>query len=377
MSGLIAALLHATLLTWIGFDRTIVPSTFTNIWIVWYFYTIIQISRGKLFVLPLLGLLIGLIWHIHIALLPTLFTLPFAFLMGRKKPTLKQSTGSIIAFFILSIPLIVFEIRHRFIQSMGLINNFTQNHGGGSGLEKLIYVSNMTVKNINNLFLSPYSLSSGLKFPFVLFILSFSIYLYVKRVIIKKEIITLSALLIGVIGFFTFSSSLVSEYYLYSIEIIFLGLVSLTLSLLITKRLGTIFILLLLGSLFVKNLYHFTNDYIYKKGYQERKAVIELIDADAKQKGFNCIGISYISTPGENTGFRYFFFLKNTHLIHPSVNISVYNIIIPDELSPEVTRKFGHIGVILPTHKPDKKTIDKSCQTPNTNLTDSLFGYVE
>ncbi len=377
-AGLIAAFLQAILLAWVGFDRRVVPSTPTNLWVIWYFYTIIQIARGRFFVLPILGILIGLIWHIHIALLPTLFALPFAFLVAKKLPKLKEVLLFILTFFITSLPLLIFELRHNFIQTKSMIENFTTGHGGGTGITKLGYVLGMITKNINNLFFSPYSLPEIAKPLFVITILALSLFLIKRKVLTKREFVPLGTMLLGIIGFFTLSSSLISEYYLYSIEIIFVGLIALTFSVLARKKIGLYLVVLILGSLFVKNLYHFVTDYIYKKDYQERKAVVEFITADVKQRGFPCIGISYITTPGENTGFRYFFYLKNQHLVHPSINVPVYNIVIPDELSKdEVKQKFGHIGIIPPTSIPPESTIQKSCQTPNTNLTDSMFGYVE
>lgn len=377
-SGLIAAFLHAILLTWVGFDRTVVPSTLTNIWIVWYVYTIIQIARRRFFVLPILGILIGLIWHIHIALLPTLLAIPVALWVSQKLPKIRQILFFTLGLIVTSLPLFIFEFKHHFIQTKSFIENFTINHGGSTGFTKLFYVLGIVNKNINALFLSPYSLPDITKPIFVILILSLSLLLIKKKLLTQKETLPMLAMLLGIIGFFTLSSSLVSEYYLYSIEIIFVGLVALSLSLLIQNRIGRIFTVTLLGILLINNGYHFLNDYIYKKGYLERKGVVEFITTDASQKGFPCIGISYITAPGENTGFRYFFYLKNQHLIHPSINIPVYNIVIPDELSlSEVKKKFGHIGVIPPTQIPNEQTIAKNCQGPNTNLTDPLLGYVE
>src|SRR5690606_10210336 len=66
--GLIAAFLYATLLSGITIDRRVVPSTPSNLWVIWYFFTVMMIVRGNYSVLPILGVLIGLIWHIHIAL---------------------------------------------------------------------------------------------------------------------------------------------------------------------------------------------------------------------------------------------------------------------------------------------------------------------
>jgi len=377
-TGFIAAFLQAILLPWISFDRRVVPSTPTNLWTIWYFYTIVQIARGKFFVLPILGILIGLIWHIHIALIPTLLAIPFAFLISRKIPKIKELSLFVIAFFVTNIPLMLFEIRHGFSQTRALIENFTTDHGGGSGETKLIYVFEMVIKNVNNLFFSPYTLPDFLKPLFLLIILASSIFLIKKKIITKKEIVPLSVLLFGVIGFFTLSSSLISEYYLYSIEVVFVGLIALTFSHLVKSSTGKILVFFILGILFAKNLYSFVTVDIYKKDYQERKGVVEFIVADAAKSGFPCIGISYITDPGENTGFRYFFYLKNQHLAHPSLKVPVYNIVLPDELAlNEVEKKFGHIGIIPPTYMPPKDMIDQSCKTPDTNLTDSLFGYVE
>lgn len=76
--GLIAAFLQATLLALVQFDRMVVPSTLTNIWVIWYFFVVVSLSRGNYQVLPFLGILIGLIWHIHIALIPALIAIPAA-----------------------------------------------------------------------------------------------------------------------------------------------------------------------------------------------------------------------------------------------------------------------------------------------------------
>src|SRR3989344_1077892 len=88
--GLISSFLQAVLIAPIYFDRRVVPSTPTNLWVVWFFYTIVMLSRGNYSVLPLLALLLAAVWHIHIALLPTLIAIPMAVIFSRKLPTKKQ-----------------------------------------------------------------------------------------------------------------------------------------------------------------------------------------------------------------------------------------------------------------------------------------------
>lgn len=378
-AGLIAAFLHAVLIESIYFDRRNAPSTPTNLWTIWYFYTVIQVSRGNYFVLPLLALLISLIWHIHIALLPALLAIPTAFIVSRKLPNAKQIFYFFITLLLTSLPFIVFELRHKFIQTTSLIDNFTTNHGGGTGLYKLSMVFNIINKNTNALFLSPQSLPENLKPYFTIGLLSLAIILTVKKILTRKEILPQVTWIIGVVIFFSLSSSLISEYYFYSIQIIFIALLTLTLSLMYgLSKAGRIFVLVFLLLIFGKNLYYFISSDIYHKGYKERKAIVDFISKDSKEKGFPCVGVTYITVIGENVGFRHFFYLDKLHLVHPSFKIPVYNIVIPDELSKEkVEKKFGHIGVIPPVFIPSKENIEKSCQTPDTNLTDPMLGYAE
>ncbi|MBI2019269.1 glycosyltransferase family 39 protein [Candidatus Daviesbacteria bacterium] len=386
--GLIISFLYAILLNAVQLDRRVVPSTPTVLWHVWYFYSVVSLARGNYKVLPLLGVLIALIWHIHIALLPALIAIPVAMIVAKKLPNRKQLITSLAAFFITSIPLILFETRHGFQQTISIFQNFfittkllqapLIKSEGATGLYKFQQVLEMITKNINNLFFSPQSFETTQNFIFILLILLSALFLVKKKLLSFKEVIVFYAWVLGVIGFFSLSSSPISEYYFANIEIIFLTIVSLLLYFLFkNSKLGKVIVIAILGIVLIKNTNFMINQYYYSKGYVARKETVDFIVKDAKEKGYPCIGISYITTPGENVGFRYFFYLKNQHLVHPSVDIPVYNIVIPDELSlREVRQKFGHIGVIPPVKIPSKEIIEKSCQTPDTNLTDSMFGYV-
>lgn len=376
--GLIGAFLYATLLSTVNADRWVVPTITTNLWVIWYFYIVVKITRGDYRVLPFLGILLGLIWHVHIALIPSLIAIPAAIIFAKKLPGKKQVVQFFITFSIISLPLFLFEARHGFGQTLSLINNFTASSVGGSGFYKLTQVFNMVTKNISTMFFAPQSFNQTFNIIFVLTILSLSILLIKKKLLLNKELIVFLVWIGGPVIFFGFSPSPISEYYFVSIEIIFLSLASLYLYLLFKSSLiGKILVIIILASISIKNGYFMVTQDYYHKGYVERKAVVNFIREDVKTRGFPCIGISYITAPGENVGFRYLFYLNNVHLIHPSVDVPVYNIVIPDELSPEVKQKFGHIGVIPPITLPSKEIMQRSCEAPNTNLTDPMFGYVE
>ncbi len=376
--GLIAAFLYSVLLVTVGADRWVVPTVTTSIWSIWYFYTLIMISRGNFYILPLLGVLIGLIWHIHIALIPTLIAVPLAIVISKKLPNFKQSLYFFTTFFILSLPLIGFELRHHFSQTLSLANNFTTPLPGPSGFFKLKLVLDMIVRNTNSLFFSPQSFNLTNNILFVLIILLSPILLIKTKLIHLKELIPLYIWIIGPVVFFSISSSPISEYYFANIGVIFITILSLLLYLIYkSSMVGKVAIIGLLALVGFKNAYFLITQDFYNKGYLERKGLVEFIKKDATEKGYPCIGISYITTLGENVGFRYFFYLNKMHLVHPSVDVPTYNIVIPDELSKETEKKFGHIGLILPTSIPFKEVIEKSCQTPDTNLTDPVLGYVD
>lgn len=377
-SGLIAAFLHAVLITSIGFDRWIVPTLPTKLWAIWYLYTLIMISRGNFSVLPILGILIGLIWHIHIALVSTLLVVPVSLFISRKIPSKKILLFSITTFFITSLPLILFEFRHNFSQTISIIQNLIIPQSGENGFPKLVKVLEMIAKNNSALLFSPQSVSENLKLPLLILLLA-STFLLVKKKLLKlKEVLIIFTWIIAIVLFFSISRIPISEYYFANLEIIFILFVSLLITIFIRYSKSTLYLtLFILVIILVRNTPSFINAKPYQAGYAYRKNVADYIARDARSRGFPCVGITYITKPGENVGFRYFFYLNKLHTVHPSLDVPVYNIVLPFEYSKEVEKRIGVIGIIPPTTIPPKEIIEKSCQTPNTNLTDSMFGYVD
>ncbi|MBI3103949.1 hypothetical protein HYZ05_03330 [Candidatus Daviesbacteria bacterium] len=377
--GLIGAFLYAVLLTSVGSDRWVVPTITTSLWAVWYFYTLIMLSRGKFYIFWLLGILIGLIWHIHIALIPTLLAVPAAIFLSRKIPNFKQISIFLISLFITSIPLILFEFKHNFIQTLSLIENFTfRQEGGPTGFYRIQLVLGMITKNINQLLFAPnsFNLTNNLLFT-AAFLLS-GILLIKTKLISFKETVSLYAWIIGPILFFSLSSAPVSEYYFTNTNVMFIAGIALAFYYLLRRFKKEILVLALLLLIPLKNFYFLTTQNYYNKGYLEKKSVVDFIVDDARVKKFPCFSINYITSFGENTGFRYFFYLKNAHIAVAGRGSPVYSIVIPDEYAKaEVKVKFGHIGVITPQEIPSHELMKDACSGANTNITDPLFGYVE
>lgn len=376
--GLIATFLYAVLLTTVSSDRWVVPTITTSLWSIWYFYTLLMLVRGRFKIYWLLGILIGLIWHIHLALVPTLLAVPFA--ISFKKLHFKQILMFAVAFLITSIPLILFELKHNFIQTTAFINNFSYHQEGGpTGFYRIQLILGMIAKNINQLLFAPYSFNLLNNLFFIIAFLLSGIFLIKTKLISLKEIIPLYVWIIGQILFFSLSSSPISEYYFSNINVLILAGISLTFYYFFKNfKKGKIILLTILCLIFLKNFYSVITQNYYNKGYLEKKAVVNYIVSDAKNKSYPCFSLNYITSPGENVGFRYFLYLKNAHVAVPGRGSPVYSIVIPDEYGKkEIKAKFGHIGVILPSEIPNAELMKDACSGANTNLTDPLFGYVE
>ncbi|MBI2018475.1 glycosyltransferase family 39 protein [Candidatus Daviesbacteria bacterium] len=378
-AGLIGAFLYAILITTVNADRWIVPTVATPLWAIWYFYSLVMLSRGNFSALLLLGILVGLIWHIHIALIPTLTAIPFAILLSKKLPKSRQVFNFIALFFIISLPLMIFEFKNGFQQTSNLLQNFITPREGASGWYKFQIVIEVITKNINSLLFAPQTFKATSNFLFPLVILTSALWLVKKKLIKTKELIPLYIWVLTVVLFFSVSSTPISEYYFTNIEAVFLGIIALYLYYLY-KNLpyGKILVAALLVVIALKNAFSIITQDTYHKGYIEKKAVVDYITNDAKNKNFPCFSINYITSPGENVGFRYFFFLKNAHIAVAGRGSPVYNIVIPNEYAlKEVRAKYGHIGIIPPTEIASKEVMQTACSGQNTNLTDPMLGFVE
>src|SRR3990167_9935860 len=97
-AALIGGFLYACSLPLAFFDRWIVPTQPTILWSVWYLYALFITLKGNKRGLLLFGILAGLIWHIHVALLPLLLLIPSSIFFAKIKYQRKYILWA-IAFF--------------------------------------------------------------------------------------------------------------------------------------------------------------------------------------------------------------------------------------------------------------------------------------
>lgn len=326
-------------------DRGVVPTTPVVLWSVWFYYAV---SVGNLY---LSAFLFGLIWHIHLAL-----GLLAPLVFSRKYP-LKTWLIAGLIFIFTSSPLILFEVKHGFIQTRSLVIGFIIPGARPDYFDKLHKVILYSARNINNIV----GLNNNYLLPAILLM---SLLLHPRRRLFAGWI------LLYVI-FFTLHPIILSEYYLNGLNILWLVAMGL-----IVARLPRLPAAILLAGFLGLNLFLFLSSGGDGNGYVERKNLVNYIAADAQKQSFPCIAVSYMTNPGYDLGYRYFFWLKNLHVNHPSSGSPVYTIVFPHTRAGRLDATFGGLGVVLPDQNryfPDE--IKKSCSGANSNLTDPMFGF--
>lgn len=380
--GLIAAFLQGVLLARVAHDRWIVPTITTSLWEIWYFYSLGLLLRGDFAVLPLVGLLIGLVWHVSLSLLPILILIPVAIILSKKIPSLKELTMGLAVLVISSLPLILFEIKHQFIQTKSLFSSFSGNLGDSRGiLDKFLQVFDQAMSSLNLLFFYPHqTFSITQNLLFLLGIIGICLLLVKKKVLSFNLAMLFLIWFISMVGFFTLSSKLISEYYFDNLSMVFMAILVIILGFIYqSTKSGKIVILVLLGFVVLKSFSYIINIKEYNNmGYNERKSVARFISDDSRKRGFPCVSVSYLTKEGEDVGFRYFFYLNNLHVNQSKSGSPNYTIVIPTSLSPDAIKVYyGAIGVILPEGNFDQKQINYSCSGANSNLTDPMVNYVQ
>lgn len=377
-SAFIACFLQAVLMSRVMYDRWVVPTVLSSLWEIWFLFCVVMIARGQYFVLPILGILLGFVWQINFGLLPVFFAVLIAFLLSRKLPPIKWIMGGVISAVVVNIPLILFEAKHNFQQFYSLVNALTVDQGGATGISKWLEVIAKISGNIHQLFFYPErgAFPQNVWVPLTIIILAFV--LVWKKRLDGKILLVLGSWLIGVMIFFGINSKIISEYYFQNLSIIFLTVVAIGLGSVWKKRVGKISVVVLLMIIGIYNLWVLTSVYQYNHlGFMERRALADFVKKDSTQKGYPCVAISYVTTPGNNFGFRYVFYLAGLKTKPVTAQVPVYTIAIPENMIPKTdsTQRFGAIRLNMPDNTFEMKDLDKNCAESNLNIEDNLFGF--
>ena len=374
-AGLIGAFIEAISFGLAAFDRWSVPTQPTILWCTWFLFIILEFSRGKLKYLWLYAILVGVLWNIHIALLPILPIpiLVYFFSEGKLKEKfakikIKQILMALLIFMVVNSPFFIFEIKHNFSQVKSTLAATQFKNIGPSGWQKFDKTLNASGRELQQRFIAGWEISwVNWLWIGVIIIL---IFLRVKNKLKLAEFIGIcSWIFLILLAQFT-SKRPVSEYYFSNLLPLLTLLLSLFLSNINRKILWFVGIIY-----FGINTYWLINRSEIDTSYYYRKQLVDFVRSETLKNNYPCIAINYIADPGVGVGFRYLFWYDGIKLIKANDKVPIYNIVIPWQMSGnEVSAHFGRFGVINP--KIVLEVDPAVCQDTKYNL-DPLPGYTE
>lgn len=373
--GLVVALMYSASFLIVMTDREAVPTMPVMLWSTWFLYGLWQILEGRQkrgFVL--IGVLVGLIWHLNLGLLVLGSLIPVVFFLSRMRDWKAMFTGVIVA-IVTSLPLILFEVKHGFIQLKAILGSLEAKETlAVSHWAKFDRVMQLVVKNVYGLLgTDVLPMKQILVFGLVVGLLIYSI----KKRMIERKLGVVVGLWIGIyIAFFTFNSINLSEYYLNGMVPAYLLIVGVGLAKLLEKSPWLVWILM--GLFVVVNVNKFMSINVNRSGYLDRRAVVAEIKKDAEVHDYPCVAVSYITKPGYELGYRYLFRIEEMHVNQPSSEAPVYTIVFPHSMVDRIDKSIGALGLIYPDYgKYTAEGVAESCSGENANLTDPMFGYLD
>lgn len=372
-----AGLIYAVSFSISQTEREVVPTTPVMLWTVWFYYFIHRLYQKDKQALLFLAVLFSLVWHINLALILLAPLVLLILFLKRTYFKLRDLYLPGLVFILLSAPLWLFELRHHFSQTRALVNSLLSIGGQKMDLlSKLSHVFLYAAKNATGIFWdNPLNLSIYL-IPLLLIIGLFWL-VFMSRVS-RFQLLLTGLWIISFILFFTAHSINLSEYYLNGINILWVITAGLILSALhkykFIRFIPLLFITLYIGY----NIFLMLTRQINHFGYVEKKALVNYIKEDARSHNYPCVSVSYITDPGYNLGYRYFFYLAKLHVNEPKSGSPVYSIVFPLSRVNHLDRTFGALGVILPDYQRySAEAVKISCTGPDTNLTGDMFGFTK
>lgn len=372
----IGSFLYAASYYTVFVDREVVPTTPVMLWCVWYLYAIWCVLKGKQgrgFVLG--GVLVGLIWHFNLGLLVVVPLLPVAWGLTRRRLDWKAAVSGGGALLVSAVPLVLFELRHGFIQTRAVLGSLGAEEAVAvTRWEKFDRVMQLLTKNVRSIFATHLIDFPQIIVVFVLLGLLALLWLRKKE---YRNLMTVMYLWVGMyVGFFSFNAINLSEYYLNGLTVVWITAASLGVAAVVAKErwrwVGYLVLLLFAWG----NWYKFRTIEVNRSGYVQRRELVAFVKADAGEHSYPCVSISYITELGYDLGYRYLFRLEEMHVNRPDSGSPVYTIVFPHSMVDRIDKSFGALGLIYPDYERyGAEEVEKSCAGANSNLTDPLFGF--
>lgn len=370
--GAIAMIFSTTSFYMINNDRDICPTMPVILWSVWFLYSIFLLLKGKNWGYYIAGILIGLIWHMNMALIIVLPLLPLAILLSKQRVQWKNVLVGIIWSLVFSLPLVLFEVRHGGVQIRAFITSLTTNQGGV--IEGAYRYEKVLISMGNNLKTMLFGALISVNYRWVLALLfGVGIMAWINRYLERKFLSLLFIWFLLYFLFFANYSKVMSEYYINGSLIVFL-----TPLFVVMGKFKNKWLLLLAIAFMSLNIAGHLTQKVEPKGYVQKRDLINFIKDDSQRHDYPCVAVSYITSPGYERGYRYLYWYQGLKVLIPASGAPVYSIVYPLTMVDKVDTRFGSLGLIFPDYsKYDPKGVLDSCSGEDSNLTDPMHGFVQ
>lgn len=369
-TGLIGSFIYALSFGLAAYDRWSVPTQPTMLWSVWYLFVILEALKGNKKVIYLYAVLLGLIWQIHMALLPLALLAPLAH--GFKKLEIRRILLALLLFLLVSSPLMLFELKYNFSQSRAIMIGPLKDMGGPTGKIKLLKVLNASGREIQTrLFFGWDRIQKPEYFWLGFLILTAAVYFKKKN--LRRQLFILSLWPVLIMAFQFWSKRVVSEYYFSNMLPVIILILSIALG-----EIRQIYLILSLGlGYLLLNSWWLLTKCDLDHSYYYRNKMVKAIKANMVEKKYPCVAVNFIADPGWDWGFRYLWWYNKVRVVKAiTPNVPIYNVFVPAPLGDrDGARYFGRFGVVEP--KITKDSLNPSdCNKTEFQL-DPMPGYVD
>ena len=350
--GILAAFLRSISFISIVNDRTISPPYPAEIVALWFIYFLVRFYQKEKLAIPALAFLTGMMTSTHVILFPLIIVWLILFFIKRPQVNLKLIGVSLLMIFIPIAPLLIFEIRHKFIHILGFLKTLVGMENGVpiDLLSKMLYVISYNTLNFYKFFDS-WFLPSWLGVFLFLLILFF---LYKEKNAGYHKIL-FPLLFLAIVSYYIIYPRHTPEYYFMALFPVILLYSSYLFFKIWNFSLGKIFCAIFLLVVTYSNLNQWYHIHVSPNKFalaQKEWAVKTIVD---HQMGKGDFSISYFTEYGRHYGFQYFF---TYYGLEPKREIKppIYSIVMPKSQVAEkdLSASNGDIGLIFPEDEPEQ-----------------------
>lgn len=352
--GLLAAFLRAILVNLILQDWNIGPAYPAELVAIWFIYFLVRLYQGSMKSLLALSFLTGMMFTIHLVILPLVIVLLITLIFKSIRPPLSIWFKSLVVFILPVLPILLFEIRHKFIHIQGFLKTLASGGRESSNLgqrlsDQLFYNLNYFYRLFDDRFLPSFL---GLV---IFFLIAFFLWKRLGEFKHSYHRFIFWTIFLIVTLYYLIYPRHVSQYYFMALRPLTILYVSaLILSVWTVKR-GKIIGLAFITFVVLSNLGRLIGLHTdtHKKSLAYKEAVVKSIIENQRGKGE--FSVSYFMKKGWEFGYQYLF---TYYGLNPRSEIKppIYSIVYPKTQVAEkdLSRSFGSIGVIFPEDEPEQ-----------------------